>query len=99
ARTGHAGEDRETAFGEVDGHILRVVLPCSADADEVMAVGRVHLSQLLCWVRIMFPAGSRSARSRRPEGWSIGSCTISAASASTSAKTASTSALSKTWPA
>jgi hypothetical protein len=46
ARARHAGEHGEPAFGDLDGDVLEVVLPRSADADEVVAVGWVHALSL-----------------------------------------------------
>ena len=52
-----------------------------------------------CWIRIMLPAGSRTAQSRTPYGWSIGSWTTSTPLACSRSKVAARSAVARMRPA
>ena len=49
-------------------------------------------------MRTMLPDGSRTAKSRVPQGWSVGSCTISAPAARSLSKVASRSSVWKWTP-
>jgi hypothetical protein len=49
-------------------------------------------------MRTMLPDGSRTAQSRVPHGWSVGSCTISASAARSCSKVASRSSAWKWTP-
>ncbi len=53
------------------------------------------LSQRSSWMRIRFPAGSRTAQSRTPYGWSVGSWTISTSLACSRSKVSSRSAVAR----
>jgi hypothetical protein len=54
--------------------------------------------QLAAWMRMRLPAGSRTAKSRTPQSWSIGSCTTSALAASTRSNVPSRSSVARRTP-
>ena len=102
ARAGDAGEHRQPALRDLDADVLEVVHARAVHADQVVAVGERAARRLRCpvavlmrqrssWMRIRLPAGSRTAQSRTPYGWSVGSWTTSASLACSRSKVPSRS--------